>query len=207
MRKAGKKLLERPFIHDLGETMATAGALTVPQLLTMNELDDPNHIAVAAGAGIGTALLARPIGRSGGRALGRAIDRMRKDKVYPADLEGYVTALGEDVIKGGISKFMAEKYHSLGMNLLWSSRQSGAGARLRQMTKYETVPEALKPIVKATDPIRIMRSDAYNTVDGRKLTGMEADLGLLTFAFGDNLAQALVQMAIASELQKEPKQD
>lgn len=197
-RKAGARLLDRAVIHDLGESMAMAGLITVPQIFTADEVNG-QQLALQAGAGIGAAMLTRPVARSGGRALGRMIDSKRADKVYPADIRGHFESLTRDIEQGNQ---YAKYYHGLGMPILKSSRQAGYNAQLRQAIDYQTPNGPMHPflekVLRASDPLVIDRSNAYNTVNGRKLTGMEADLGVIAGAFGDNVAQALVQLGLGA---------
>ena len=189
-RVAGQRLLDRAIIHDLGESLAMAGLITVPQLLS--EESDKEALAIQAAAGVGAAMATRPLARRAGRAVGRQIDKRPGATQYPTDTVGYFQAMQKDP---SIFKHLHKP-----MNMLASSRDTMHSTAGRMMTDYAGIPAWQAAVLKNVDPVRYTRAKAYNTVDGKVLNGMEADLGVIAGAFGDNVAQALVQLGLGSAL-------
>lgn len=189
MRLAGQKLLDKAFIHDLGESALMAGLITVPQ--AFQEDADGASLAMQAGAGIGAAMATRPIARKAGRAVGRQVDQRRSTEPFPTDLGGY----GKRYVE---TKGLGRTYLDAMANIFPGSRHAGMQAEARIASDYARVPEILQTLQRPQDPIKVKRARALNSDDaGRPLTGAEADIGFLAGALGDNIAQLMVQSGVA----------
>lgn len=131
---------------------------------------EPEDIAAASAAGFGTAMIARPALRGGGALLGRQFE--------------------------GKAGEMPQWYHR-GMSFLPGSRQSVYG--MDQALANPQTPQGLKQFFKSVKPVNDLRHKAYYSNDKGELLGMmEGDMSLIARMFGDNVAQAGIQLALPS---------
>ena len=183
MRKAMDELLKHAIVHDLGETAAQAGLMSVIQLA--NGVD-PEDVAATAGIGFGTGMVARPAMAKIGGVVGRQMDKHMSPPIN-------------------------ESLYNKAMTFIPSTRQQDVA--MQRVMDDPKAPAGLKTIVSSLYPLAHKRMEAFygplkeSMAKGGPIQGLyEGDMSVLARFFGDNVAQigaGAITPAIMSTLTEE----